>query len=145
MLSVYAQDRQTCDSIYLKTDKLIKTDDPCLLIGTDYILAHPLFGNPDQYHQYMRFVMTWMEKTPDYTFSLNDKIMALCKDDNILLFNVYLSCLAKAAIEEKKANSDKAVKLFAEYLKRPENKVKQLSKIKKLIKDVENGQLEKYL
>lgn len=116
-----------------------------MLTGTDYILTRPLYGNPDLYDHYLRFIMTWMEKTPDYTFSLNNKIIELCKDDNLLLFNVYVSCLAKGAIEEKKANSIKAVKLFAAYVKNAENKVRQTSKIKKLIREVEDGQLEKYL
>lgn len=93
----------------------------------------------------MRFILVWMEKTADYTFTLNNKILNLCKDDNLSLFNIYLACLTKGAIEDKKPNTVTAVKLFTAYLKKPENKVKQTMKIKKLIRDVEAGRLQNYL
>jgi hypothetical protein len=145
MLSAFAQEGKSCDSLYLQNTALIKTNDPCLLTATDYVLVHPLYGNSWEYDRYMRFILSWMEKTPDFTFSLNDNILGLCKDENLLLFNVYLTCLTKAAIKEKKDYLPVALSLFATYLKKPENKVKQTIKIKKLIADVENNKLEKYL
>lgn len=141
----YSQEKIPCDSTRLQTNNLINTDDPCLIAGVDYVLTRPLYGNPERYNQYLRFILAWMEKTPDFTFTLNNKIIALCKDENLSLFNVYLSCLTKAAILDKKANSGTAVKLFADYLKKTDNKVKQTPKIKKLIREVEEGQMEKYL
>ena len=86
-----------------------------------------------------------MDKTPDFSFSLNSKVLELCKDDNLSLFNVYLTCLAKAAIETKKKYVPGAIKLFVAYLEKPENKVKRTSKIKKMIADVQEDKLEKYI
>lgn len=134
-----------CDSVYLQTATNVKTDDPCLKKATAYILERPLFGNSKPYYNYMGFILSWMDKTPDFTFNLNDKVVALCKDDNLSLFNVYLSCLAKAAIENKKDYVPVALRLFVAYLENPSNKVKHTSKIKKMIEDVRENNIEKYI
>lgn len=134
-----------CDEMYVQTIKKIETKDPCLFISTEYILSQPLHQRTTLYDLYMRFIQTWMDKTPDFTFNLNNKILDLCKGDNLSLFDVYLTCLTRAALKEKKANSALAIQLFAAYLKKPENKVKQTNKVKKLIRDVEENQLESYL
>jgi len=116
-----------------------------LIITVNYILEHPLVGNPQIYNDYIGFILTWMDKTPEYTFNLNDKILTLCKDDNLLLFNVYLACLAKTAIETKKNDVPAALKLLVIYLERTDNKVRRTSKIKKMIQDVKEGKVEKYI
>jgi hypothetical protein len=134
-----------CDSAYLKNTTTIETNDSCLKAGADYVLSCPLHGNPAQHDHYMQFIQSWMEKTPDFTFNLNDKILNLCKKDNLLLFNIYLACLTKAAIEERKADSHRAIRLFAAYVQKPENRVKQTARIKKLIADVANNEIQKYL
>jgi hypothetical protein len=139
-----AQDNAICDSLYLKTAVNIKSSDPCLLIATDYVLANPLFGNTTLYYNYIGFILSWMDKTPEYTFTLNNRIIELCKNDNILLFNVYITCLAKAAIETNKDFVPQALKLFAKYLEMPDNKVKHTGKIKKLIADIKANKFEKY-
>lgn len=142
---VHAQEKNSCDSTYLQNATNIATADPCLLAGANYILEHPLIGNSKLYYNYMGFILEWMDKTPDFSFSLNSKVLELCKDDNLSLFNVYLTCLAKAAIETKKNYVPVAIKLFVAYLEKPENKVKRTSKIKKMIADVQEDKLEKYI
>ncbi len=144
-LPINAQENSSCDSLYLKSIIHIQSNDPCLIIAANYVFTHPLYGNTKVYYNYMGFILTWMEQTPDFTFTLNEKIISLCKDDNLSLFNVYLTCLAKAALENKSGYVSEALRLFTAYLKNPENKVKATSKIKKMIADVEEGKLEKYI
>lgn len=142
----FGQTSHSCDTVYLNTETNIKNADPCVLIAAEYVLTHPLYGNPQIYHDYRAFILAWMDKTPDYTFSLNDKMMSICKeDDNLLLFGVYTTCLAKAAVQLKKDFNSEAIKLFVEYVKNPDNKVKQTSKVKKLIDDFNANKIDKYI
>jgi hypothetical protein len=140
------QTSQTCDTVYLKTEKNLKNAEPCVIIAADYVLSNPLHGNVQLYYDYRRFILAWMDKTPDYSFSLNDKMMAICKEgDNLLLFGVYTTCLAKAAIQAKSDFVSEAIGLFVNYIKNPDNKVAQTSKIKKLIEDFNSNKIEKYI
>lgn len=140
------QTNHTCDTVYLNTETNIKNADPCVLIAAEYVLTHPLHGNAKIYHDYRGFILAWMDKTPDYTFSLNDKMMAICEeDDNILLFGVYTTCLAKASIQLKKDFNSEAIKLFVDYIKKTDNQVKQTSKVKKLIQDYNANKIDKYI
>lgn len=143
----FGQTSHSCDTVYLNTETNIKNAEPCVLLAAEYVLTRPLHGNPKLYHDYRGFILAWIDKTPDYVFSLNDKMMAICKeDDNILLFGVYTTCLAKAALQEKNNDfSSEAIKLFVDYVKNPVNKVKQTSKIKKLIEDFKAGKIDKYI
>jgi hypothetical protein len=139
-----AQVSATCDSVYKQPERVIKSNEPCLMTAINYVLEHPLTDNSKAYTDCMRFVLTWMEKTPDFTFDLNGNVLALCKNDNLPLFNVYLASLSKPAVETKKLDIPAALHLFIAYMEKPENKVKQTSKVKKMIADVKANELDKY-
>jgi hypothetical protein len=136
----------SCDSIELKTVQQMKQAEKFVLTAADYVLSKPLHAKDSLVNEYTKFILTWMEKTPNYEFTFNEKIMDLCKDDeNVLLFGVYTTCLAKAALEVKKDFVPNAVKLFVAYIKNPENQVKQTSQIKKLIDDFDSNKIDKYV
>lgn len=142
----YGQVSHSCDLVYLSNETNIRNADSCVNIAADYVLTHPLHGNAQIYHDYRGFILAWMDKTPDYTFSLNDKMMKICKeDDNLLLFGVYTTCLAKAALQFKKDFNSEALKLFVTYIKNTDNKVKQTAKVKKLIEDFNANKIDKYI
>jgi hypothetical protein len=142
----FGQTSQKCDTVTLNTAENVTKAEPCVLIAADYVLSKPLHGNVQLYSDYRKFVLSWMDKSPDYTFTLNEKMMAICQEeDNILLFGVYTTCLAKAAIQTKKDFVPEAIKLFVNYIKDPHNKVVQTAKVKKLIGDYANNKIEKYL
>lgn len=144
IILIQAQNKSACDSVYLKTATIIKSDDPCLLAAANYVLEHPLTDNSSIHGKYMGFILNWMDKTPEFTFNLQDNVLTLCKDDNLLLFNIYLASLAKAAIETKKDYIPAALRLFVTYIEKPENKVKQTSKVRKMIASVKENKFEKY-
>jgi hypothetical protein len=143
----FSQTTQNCDTVNLKTVDDIKNAGPCIITAADYVLSMPLHGNVQLYYDYRSFILVWMEKTPDHTFTLNSKMTAICQEDeNLLLFGVYTTCLAKAAVESKDGDFvSEAIKLFVEYISNAENKVKKTSKITKLIDDFDNNKIDKYI
>jgi hypothetical protein len=140
----FGQSAPKCDSVSLKTAGDVKNSEPCVLKAAEYVLGQPVQGSTDLTKKYNAFILVWMEKA-DYTFSLNDKMTALFKDENLFLFGTYMACLSKAAIELKKDFDTEAVKLLVEYINNPANKVKQTSKIKQLVKDYNDKKIEKYI
>lgn len=109
------------------------------------MLAQPLHTSSELYTEYRKFIMAWMEKTPDYTFSLNGKMAGFSTEaDNVQLLGVYMACMSKAALEGKKDFYPQAIKLFVDFVSNPNNKVKQTAKLKKLIEDSKANQIEKY-
>ncbi|HET6224757.1 MAG TPA: hypothetical protein VFF27_00665 [Bacteroidia bacterium] len=144
-VNTYAQDVLTCDSVYRQTARVINRDEPCLLTAINYVLEHPLNDNSKTYDDCIRFILTWMDKTSEFSFDLNGNVLELCKGDNLLLFNVYLASLAKPAVETKKLDIPVALNVFAAYLETPENKVKLTSKLKKFISNVKANEIDKYL
>jgi hypothetical protein len=109
----YGQATEACNQESLEKESNLKNAEPCVLIAADYILSQPLHGNEQKYYEYRKYILAWMEKTPDFTFALNANIIDICNDEeNILLFGVYISCLAKAALEHKQSFDPEAIKLF---------------------------------
>jgi len=134
------------DTIELKTVQQMKDAEKHVLTAAAFVLSKPLNTKDLKVADYTKFILTWMEKTPNYSFTLNDKIMALCnEDESFLLYDIYTTCLAKARLEVKKDFVPVAVKLFVAYIKNPENQVKQTAKVKKLIEDFDGHKIEKYV
>jgi hypothetical protein len=145
-LACLGQDSIRCDSVSLNTPEEIKKAEPCVIIAADYVLSKPLHDNSNMYNIYRQLIITWMGSTSDYSFSLNSNILALTKEEhNELLFGVYAACLAKSALQNKTNFVEEAVKLFADYVANPDNKVQQTANIKKLITSKKENKLEKYL
>ena len=142
----FAQTSNSCDTTYLKSEKNIKKLDQCIPVISDYVLKQPLHDLNEVGHFYRGFILKWMDKTPDYTFHLNDKMMDICKEDNnLLLFGVYTTCLAKSSVQFKKSFDKEAIKIFVTYISNPDNKVEQTAKIKKLIADAKANRIEAYV
>jgi hypothetical protein len=146
-LSVRA-DVDSCLSVTLATEKEIKAAEPCIIELSDFVLGKSLQTQNTDVGEAMKIVMDWVEKTPDYTFTLNEHILKCCDkkaDNNIRLYGVYLSCLSKAALTNKGDYKKDALEMFVNYARNPKNKVKETSEIKKLIKAWDEGKVDKYL
>lgn len=140
----FAQTADPCDSVSFKTPADIKKSEACVLQASSYILSKPISGNPPLYDVYSAFILTWMDKSPDYTFALNENIMKVFGDKDPL-FGVYLTCMAKAALDAKKVNNEGAIKLLVDYITNTDNKVKQTSKVKDLVEAQKAGKISKYI
>lgn len=96
------------------------------------------------------FVMKWMAGTPDYTFEINEKFSKAFAEDPELL-NLYMSALAKLAIEKSDKAKDtrylglNAVKMVLDYTGKTTNNLRQTTELKKMSAALKKGELEKYL
>lgn len=142
---VSAQDVDDCLEIELETVDQIKESHGCILALSNYFLIKPLGQFGAKGREARKIILSWMEKTPDYQFSLNANILKICSDDNILLFGVYTTCLAKAALEGGADWEKNALEYFVKYVQKEENGVKQNKRTKKLMKDWYKGNYEKYI
>jgi len=142
---ITAQDIAGCESVSLKTKADIKASEPCIKQLSTFALAQPMTGSSEEGHYARKVVYAWIEKTPDYSFSLNKKIMKIFNGDNLLLFTTYTVCLANAALSKGNNFEKYGLELFVKYIRNPENKVHQSKLVLKLISDWDNSKVSKYL
>jgi hypothetical protein len=136
---------QNCETVSLKTDEEAKAAEPCVIKAADYALSKPLHNSDVLVSSYRQFIIAWMTKTPDYSFTITSKVADLCKDDaNVLLFGIYNTCMAKAALQNKSDFGKEGIKLLVDYIKKKDNGVAQTAKVKKLLADYEKGDVKKY-
>lgn len=109
--------------------------------------ANYLFSSPANQAELNRlnaikYIMKWMEGTPDYTFEIGEKAMKLT-DGNSDLLGLYMAAMSKVVLENttQKLSSDEiytqSKKIVVEYCSIADNKVKPSKKIKQLIKVME--------
>lgn len=140
----YGQISDSCKTIRMKTPIDIKNCEPCILQYTNYVLMQKLWESGETGHEARTAILAWMDKTPDYTFALNSEIMKVCKGDNVLLFGVYTTCLAKAALTTQGDFNQEAIRLFVGYIRNPESNVKMDGKATKLIDAFDRNDYQKY-
>ncbi len=140
-----AQDQPDCSTIKLKTQEEVNAAEPCVNQLCDLVLSKPLGESGEKGHEARKTILSWMDKSPKHAFSINNKMMKLCEGENVLLFGVYMTCLAKGAIENGKGFEKKSLELFVKYVRNVDNKVYETTAIRKLIQDWEKGKVEKYL
>ena len=142
--SLFSQSTEECISVKLATKTEIKEAEPCIDKLADYVLSKKL-GDPDETaHKARTTILAWMNKTPDYTFVLNTSIMKVCKGENALLFGVYMTSYAKAAISQTEEFSEKAFKTFVLYCKNPDNNVVKTKEVEKMIHAWDFLEYDKY-
>lgn len=141
----YGQDISGCETVSLEGEANIRASEPCIIKLSDYALSQPMIGSSDEAHHARKVVIAWVEATPDYTFSLNSEITKVFKGDNLLLFNIYVCCLANASLTVESDYHKAAIGLLADYVKDDSHKVVQSKQVKKLIKNWEEDNVEKYL
>lgn len=119
---------------------------------SDYILNSPVnvIMNDLNHLNAMQFIMRWMEGTPDYMFSIDEKITRSTKSETALL-SVYLAAMCKFSLENKAKSEDEdevrynSFLIFIKYCEDPAREVKQNKAIKELIKTKNEGTLKEYL
>ncbi len=86
-----------------------------------------------------KYILNWMQGTPDYTFELGNEVLELTKGNPELL-GLYMAAMSKLVIENSGTplNSSElynlSEKLLVDYCANEENEIKPSKKIKKLIK-----------
>jgi hypothetical protein len=108
--------------------------------------ANYLFNTPADQSQLNRlnaikFIMKWMEGTPEYTFDLGENAIKLTNGESDLL-RLYMAAMSKVVLENTtgKLSSDEiynqSEKLLVNYCASADNKIKPSKKIKQLIKEI---------
>ena len=144
-LTAYAQDCKDPD-VKLSIDSTLAAYEPCVVRAADNILSKPLDFESREILNNRALVINWMDKTPLFTFNLNPMMLEICiEKSNTELMSIYLSCLSKCAINNRKDYMEKAVLMFVEYIKGDEHGVKKTSKVKKLLKAADEKDLTAYL
>ncbi|WP_248724049.1 hypothetical protein [Seonamhaeicola sp. ML3] len=138
-LNTFGQDFATLQNYEFKSVESYKTQESEVLKCANY-----LFGNPADSSELNRlisaqFIMKWMEGTPDYTFSIDQKAMELTKGSTDLL-GLYLAAMSKTVLEkpDTKLSNDEiynaSENLLVTYCSNKANNIKPSKHIKKLLK-----------
>ena len=143
-----SQDFSDLASIPLDNAANCKKAEPKVMECAQYLLSNPAaedFANVNA----MKFIMSWMEKTPDFTFELGGNLLKAIDSDASLIAR-YLASQAKTAINKGSIKNKEEFEieyatLFLEYCEQPKNNVKLTSKLKKFIKAKNENKLKEAL
>ncbi len=145
--SLSAQNYFGLEDVDLSDAESCRKAEPKVIEVSEYLLSTPCVENVKALTA-TAFIIDWMDKTEDYTFTLGDGLFDIITSD-ISLTGRYFAALAKTAIEMEEENADKllldATTLFLEYCENPKNKVKVKRKLKKYIDAKNNGTLQKMI
>jgi hypothetical protein len=145
-----AQDYSGLEKIELKDKESCSKNEDKVLECCDYILKSPInLVEKDENRLYaVKFIMRWMDQTPDYTFSLDESTGKVINTTPSLL-GIMLASMAQYAIEKKTddANDVKynSFVTFIKYCENPDNKVNLDEELKELIKAKHENSLKQYL
>ncbi len=140
---IYSQLAEQCQTIKLGSKQEINDAEICIDQLADYVLSKQL--REVEVQKSRAVILAWMEKTPNYTFVINANLMKICKGENVLLFGIYMTSLAKASLTGKEEFNEYALKLLVDYIKTPENNVVKTKEVEKLLLAWENKEYDKYV
>ena len=138
------------DEIKLESGIDYKASETYSLTAANYILSTPYLKDDLSRLKSLQFIITWMEGTPDYSFTL-DKVTSTVTKGNDDLLGIYLACMVKYCLENTSNSKDEklvklgSVKLLLAYCENPSNNIKLTKQLKKLSEANQKGELEKEL
>lgn len=132
------------DFSVLKDAKLQNKEDYKAAEATVLELANYLFQNPAQKDEVdrlgaVRFIIRWMEGTPEYTFSIGQEAMEVTKGNDELA-GLYFAAMSKVVLESPQQQlsdaeiTGKAIDILVDYVSNEDNGIKPNKAIKKRIK-----------
>ncbi|MBR9861706.1 hypothetical protein GYB22_13355 [bacterium] len=129
-------------------DEQVQSMDKCVHEGANYIVKTGLSTlDKDEVEDYLevaKMVTFWVGATPDHDFMITEDLVKVFKKNNLLYF-IYFSCAAKAALDGDDDVDESAIKMFANYIANPKNNIEQKGKVKKFMKDFRAGNWGKYI
>ncbi|MDP2175560.1 MAG: hypothetical protein Q8K70_06570 [Bacteroidota bacterium] len=147
-----SQNYQHLDKIILKDSIDYVENEERVLECSNFILGSSVdvIESSIKHLNALKFIIRWMEGTPNYLFNL-DKSMMDATNSNSTLLSVLFAALTKTAIENKDVTKDsktinyKSIITFINYCENKNNKVKQTKYIKKLIKAKNDNTLKEFI
>jgi hypothetical protein len=147
--TLYTNAQNIYSEIKLEAKEDYKLAETTVLKASNYLFTSK-YDKEDLERLYaIEFIMRWMSGTPDFTFELDEKFSKPFVHETDLL-GLYMSALAKYAIEHKEQAKDSkklrlnAVKMVIEYSNKASNNLKQTGELKKIATALKKGELEKY-
>ncbi len=144
-----AQDFSSLEQIKLETEADYKTNEPTALKCAKHLLESPIKGSlVEQLNSAYasKWLMDWMEGTPDYTFAIESFITKLASGSNNDLVMVYLAAQVEHALEGSKENVQLyAAQKLVTFCKDSSKNVKKTGAVKKFLKKADQGDLESYI
>ena len=116
--------------------------------ATDYILATPADTTATMRRQAEGFLFAWMEKTDEYSFSMDytfAKIVEDSKSEGYVFMAAMVECVLKDKSQADEQVKITAIKRLIEYSKNLNNKLPPGPELQKAIKADKKGHLKKYL
>ena len=136
-------------SIKMEKDADYKPAEKYALEASNYVLSSPLDSKNSRTATATKFLLKWMEGTPDYTYNIDSPIISKLNTENDGLLGVYLASMTKFSLENPAKAQDpqlvmiSGIKTLLAYSEKPENKVTMSESLKKLIEINKKGELEK--
>jgi hypothetical protein len=127
------------------------TANDAALQAANYILSTPIDNNNIDRIKSIDYVSKWSQGTPDYHFTLGDKIMQEFYLENDDLLDVYMAAMVKYVLENKEDSKEQkriklnSAKLIIAYSKVSKNNVKFDKELENLIEADNKGELVEYL
>ena len=139
----FGQDFNKLAKYEFETTESYESEKTNVLLCANYLFNNPVNQEKLNRLTSIQYIMKWMEGTPEYTFTIDEKAMELTKD-NIDLVSLYLAAMAKVCIEHRDGNLkneeiyNMAEEMLVNYCSNPNNKIKPSKKIKKIMKERNN-------
>lgn len=138
--------------IKMEKDADFKLAEKFVLEASNLVLSTPL-GKNAQVDTASKFILSWMEGTPDFTFAMlaDSPLLIKLNTENPGLSNVESAAETKFCIQNPTKAQDtdliqiEGFKGMLEYAENPKNKVVMSETLKKFISIKNEGGLEKYL
>jgi hypothetical protein len=148
----HAQKRSSYSSIQLETAADYAKAEKSALEAANYILTLPVNKDNNSGQDAARFLVDWMQGTPDYMFPLNEPIGRISQNNNPQLLIVYMACMTRYVLENDKDKSPSeddisynGYLIFSDYCDNPKNNVSIKGELKNLIDARKEGNLKDYL
>lgn len=138
-LSSYSQAYSDLGDYKFESVESYKAAEPQVLECANFLFNTPAKQEELKRANAKKYILNWMQGTPDYTFELGNEVLELTKGNPELL-GLYMAAMSKLVIENSGTTLssselyNKSEKLLVEYCANENNEVKPSKKIKKLIK-----------
>lgn len=145
----YAQDLPNLKHVKLNKKAHFKNTEPLTMKVIDYLFQTPIDKKNQSRVEAGRFLIDWMNGTPDYTFYLEEKETDFFNTDSDLTL-MYMASMTKFMLEHKETKDQKSIvlgsmKILLPYLNQQDNKKNWPATLWELNEANQKGNLEKYL
>lgn len=147
--SSYGQELPNLKNVKLNKKASYKQAEPTVTKVVDYLFKTPADRKNKARNEAGRFLVDWMNGTPDYVFYLEEKETHFFNTDADLLL-MYMAALTKfslahTAVKEKQEQALGAMNLVLPYLYQHSDKKTWTKELWQLYDTSKNGKLEQFL